>query len=114
VNHHTLDGDIGTDNWDFLLNGVPTMVANQVEANYLPNYHAASDTLDKVDLREMKINTAIAAVTAWGIADRAEPLGKRLSRKEIEQQLRESGLAEKMKQQGVWEGWQNGTHGRKP
>jgi carboxypeptidase Q len=114
VNHHTLDGDIGTDNWDFLLDGVPTMVANQVEANYLPNYHAASDTLDKVDLREMKINTAIAAVTAWGVADRAEPLGKRLSRKEIDHQLRESGLDEKMKQQGLWEGWQNGTHGRKP
>jgi hypothetical protein len=53
-------------------------------------------------------------VTAWGIADRAEPLGKRLSRKEIDQQLRESGLDEKMKQQGVWEAWQNGTHGRKP
>jgi Zn-dependent M28 family amino/carboxypeptidase len=114
VNHHTLDGDIGTDNWDFLLDGVPTLVANQVEANYLPNYHAASDTLDKVDLREVKINAVIAAVTAWGVADRAEPLGKRLSRAEIEQQLVDTGLDEKMKQQGVWEGWQNGTHGRKP
>jgi carboxypeptidase Q len=114
VNHHTLDGDIGTDNWDFLLDGVPTLVANQVEANYLPNYHAASDTLDKVDLREVKINAVIAAVTAWGVADRAEPLGKRFSRAEIEQQLVDTGLDEKMKQQGVWEGWQNGTHGRKP
>jgi hypothetical protein len=90
------------------------MVANQNEANYLPNYHAASDTLDKVDIRELKINTAIAAVTAWGVADRAEPLGKRLSRAEIEQQLVAAGLVEKMKQQGAWEGWQNGTHGRKP
>src|SRR5882757_2346305 len=114
VNHHTLDGDIGTDNWDFLLDGVPTMVANQEEANYLPNYHAASDTLDKVDMRELKINTAIAAVTAWGIADRAEPLGKRLTRAEIEQQLKDTGLDEQMKKQGVWEGWQNGAHGRKP
>jgi carboxypeptidase Q len=114
VNHHTLDGDIGTDNWDFLLDGVPTMVANQVEANYLPNYHAASDTLDKVDLREVKINAVIAAVAAWGVADRAEPLGKRFSRAEIERQLVDTGLDEKMKQQGVWEGWQNGTHGRKP
>jgi carboxypeptidase Q len=56
VNRHTLDGDIGDDNWDFLLDGVPTMVAQQDEANYLPNYHAASDTLDKVDMRELKIN----------------------------------------------------------
>ena len=114
VNHHTLDGDIGTDNWDFLLEGVPTMVANQDEANYLPNYHAASDTFDKVDLRELKINTAIAAVTAWGIADRAEPLGKRLSRAEIEEQLRDTGIDEKMKQQGYWALWENGVHGRKP
>jgi carboxypeptidase Q len=114
VNRHSLDGDIGDDNWDFLLDGVPTMVAQQDEANYLPNYHAASDTLDKVDIRELKINAVIAAVTAWGVADRAEPLGKRLSRAEIEQQLADTGLDEKMKQQGVWEGWQNGTHGRKP
>jgi carboxypeptidase Q len=114
VNWHTLGGDIGTDNWDFLLDGVPTMVANQEEANYLPNYHAASDTFDKVDMRELKINAVIAAVTAWGVADRAEPLGRRLSRAEIERQLVESGLEEKMKQQGVWEGWENGTHGRKP
>lgn len=114
VNRHTLDGDIGTDNWDFLLDGVPTMVANQEEANYLPNYHAASDTFDKVDMRELKINAAIAAVTAWGVADRAEPLGKRLTRAEIDQQLIDTGLDEKMKQQGAWEGWQNGAHGRKP
>src|ERR1700732_5279263 len=114
VNHHTLDGDIGTDNWDFLLDGVPTMVANQEEANYLSNYHAASDTLDKVDIRELKINAAVAAVTAWGVADREQPLGKRLSRAESEQQIKETGLDEKRKQQGVWEGWQNGTHGRKP
>lgn len=114
VNHHTLDGDIGTDNWDFLLEGVPTLVANQDEANYLPNYHAASDTLDKVDLRELKINTAIAAVTAWGIADRVEPLGKRQSRAEIEQLLKDSGLDDQMKKLGYWQPWESGARGRKP
>jgi carboxypeptidase Q len=114
VNRHSLDGEIGTDNWDFLLEGVPTLIADQEEANYLPNYHAASDTFDKVDLRELKINTVIAAVTAWGIADRAEPLGKRYTRAEIEQQLKESGLDEQMKAQGYWPLWENGVHGRKP
>jgi len=79
INHHTLEGDIGTDNW-ISSRRIPTLVAEQDEANYLPNYHAASDTFDKVDIRELKINTALAAVTAWGIADRPEPLGKRLSR----------------------------------
>ncbi|HEY4818325.1 MAG TPA: M20/M25/M40 family metallo-hydrolase, partial [Candidatus Acidoferrum sp.] len=114
VTHHTLEGDIGTDNWDFFLEGVPTLVAQQDEANYLPNYHAASDTFDKVDIRELKINTALAAVTVWGIADRAEPLGKRLSRAEMDRLLKETQLDEKMKQLGYWEPWQNGTRGRKP
>ena len=112
VTHHTLDGDIGTDNWDFVLEGVPTLVAEQDEASYLPNYHAASDTFDKVDMRELKINTALAAVTAWGIADRTEPLGKRLSREETEQLLKDTGLDEKMKRLGYWQSWQNGTRGR--
>jgi carboxypeptidase Q len=113
VSHHTLDGDIGTDNWDFFLEGVPTLVAEQDEANYLPNYHAASDTFDKVDIRELKINTVIAAVTVWGIADRSEPLGKRLSRAEIERLLKDTNLDQKMKDVGYWEPWQNGTRGRK-
>jgi carboxypeptidase Q len=114
VNHHSLEGEIGTDNWDFLLEGVPTLIADQEEANYLPNYHAASDTFDKVDMRELKINTVIAAVTAWGIADRAEPLGKRFSRAEIDQQLKDTGLDAQMKKMGSWPLWQNGVHGRKP
>ena len=39
----------GTDHFDFMLEGVPTFVAEQEEANYLENYHAVSDTYDKVD-----------------------------------------------------------------
>jgi carboxypeptidase Q len=114
ITHHTLEGDIGTDNWDFFLEGVPTLVAEQDEANYLPNYHAASDTFDKVDIRELKLNTALAALTVWGIADRSEPVGKRLSRAEMNRLLKETHLDEKMMQLGYWEPWENGTRGRKP
>jgi len=83
-------------------------------ANYLPNYHAASDTFDKVDIRELKINSALAAVTVWGIADRVAPLGRRLSRSEMERLLKETHLDQKMEQLGYWEPWQKGTRGRKP
>lgn len=114
VNNHTYDASFGTDNFDFLLEGVPTLVANQEEANYLPNYHAASDTFDKVDMRELKLHTVIAALTAWGIADRTEPLGKRLSRAEIEMQMKETGLDQQLKTLGYWEAWQSGARGRKP
>jgi len=111
---HTYDASFGTDNFDFLLEGVPTLVANQEIANYLPNYHAASDTFDKVDIRELKINTALAAVTMWGLADRAEPLGKRLSRAELEALMKETALDQQLKLFGYWEAWQNGSRGRRP
>jgi carboxypeptidase Q len=114
VNHHTYDASFGTDNFDFLLEGIPTLVANQEEANYLPNYHAASDTLDKVDIRELKLHTALAAITAWGIADRAEALGKRLSRAELDALVRQTGLDQQMKALGYWPEWVSGARGRRP
>jgi carboxypeptidase Q len=114
ANDHTVDASFGTDNLDFLLEGVPNLVANQEVANYLVNYHAASDTLDKVDIRELKLNTALAALTAWGIADRTEPLGKRLTRAELDVLVRETGLDQQMKLLGYWDAWESGARGRKP
>jgi carboxypeptidase Q len=113
-NDHTYDASFSTDNFDFLLEGVPTLVANQEIANYLVNYHAASDTLDKVDIRELKLNTALAALTAWGIADRTEPLGKRLTRPELDVLVKETGLDQQLKALGYWDAWQSGARGRKP
>jgi len=112
--NHTPDASFGTDNFDFLLEGVPTLVANQEISNYLVNYHAASDTFDKVDLRELKLNTALAALTAWGVADRAEPLGKRLLRAEMETLVKETSLDQQMKVLGYWDAWQSGARGRQP
>ena len=114
VTQHTADASFGTDNFDFLLEGVPTFVANNEISNYLANYHAASDTFDKVDQRELKLNTVIAALTAWGIADRTEPIGKRLTRAELDILVKETGLDEQMKTLGYWEQWQSGARGRKP
>jgi carboxypeptidase Q len=114
ANEHTVDASFGTDNFDFLLEGVPSLVANQEVSNYLANYHSASDTLDKVDIRELKLNTALAALTAWGIADRTEPLGKRLTRAELEVLLKETALGRQMKILGYWDAWQSGARGRKP
>jgi Zn-dependent M28 family amino/carboxypeptidase len=110
----TYDASFGTDNFDFLLEGVPTLTANQEVANYLENYHAASDTFDKVDIRELKLNTVLAAVTAWGLADRTEPIGKRQTRAEIETLMKDTGLDEQMKTLGYWDSWQSGARGRLP
>ena len=114
VEEHSFDATWGTDHFDFLLEGVPNLVANQEVANYLQNYHAASDTFDKVDIRELKLNTVLAAVTAWGIADRAEPIGPRLTRAQVAQLLKETGLEQQLREQGMWGEWESGVRGRKP
>jgi carboxypeptidase Q len=111
-NTHTIDAFIGTDNFDFLLEGVPTLVANQDPTDYLPNYHAFSDTLDKVDLRELKVQEAYAAVTLFGIADRAERIGPRFTRSQLETVLAETQLDQQMKTFGLWPEWVNGERGR--
>jgi hypothetical protein len=114
VDQQTLDAPTGTDNLDFLLEGVPTLVANQEVANYLQNYHAASDTFDKVDIRELKLNTVLAAVTAWGIADRAEPIGKRQTQSELEQLMKETGLDKELQSLDMWKDFKSGARGRQP
>jgi hypothetical protein len=104
---------LGTDNFDFLLQGVPNLIANQETERYLADYHAESDTLDKVDTKQARRNAAIAAVAVTGIANAPGRIGKRQSRAEIEQVLRRTGLADQMRNYGLWSDWQSGKRGRK-
>jgi hypothetical protein len=112
VNEFTFDIETGSDNFDFLLEGVPTLVANQAPANYMLNYHAASDTFDKVDIAQLKRHVAIAAVTAYALADREQRIGPRQSRAEVEQILKDDGLDHKAAMK--WSLWQKGDRGRQP
>ena len=107
------DALLGTDNFDFLLEGVPNLVANQEAERYLPDYHAESDTFDKVDLREARLNAAIAAVAVAGIANAPVRLGPRQTRAEITKVLEKSGVADQMKTYGLWADWESGKRGRK-
>jgi len=110
----TLDAGMDTDNFDFILEGVPTLEANQERANYMLNYHAASDTFDKVDFKELKHNAAIAAVTAYALADGEERIGSRQSRAQIEELLKQTGLDKEMKDAGFWPLWEKSDRGREP
>jgi carboxypeptidase Q len=108
----TTDAETGTDHFDFLLEGVPTLVANQEEDNYLLNYHAMSDTFDKVDLARLKKHVAEAAAMTFAVADAPERIGPRLNRDQIAVTLHESKLDEQMKGFGIWDDWENGKRGR--
>jgi hypothetical protein len=114
VKDFTLDAGVDTDNFDFQLEGVPTLVANQEPANYILNYHAASDTFDKVDIGQLKRNVAIAAVSAYALADAETRVGPRLTRPAIEQLMKDTDLGQEMKTEGLWPDWENGERGRQP
>ena len=107
------DMEWGTDHFDFMLEGVPTFVADQEEANYLENYHAVSDTYDKVDFAQLKKHVAEAAEFSFALANLPEKIGPRFTRAQIEQSLRETHGDEMLKSSGLWEAWESGRLGRR-
>jgi len=102
----------GTDHFDFMLEGVPTFVAEQEEANYLENYHAVSDTYDKVDLAQLKKHVAEAAAMAIGLANLPQKVGPRLTHDQIEQTMRDTNSVDMLKANGIWDDWVSGKRGR--
>jgi carboxypeptidase Q len=106
------DMEWGTDHFDFMLEGVPTFVADQQEANYLENYHAVSDTYDKVDLVQLRKHVAEAAVMAFGLANLQDKIGPRLTHDQVEQTILESHSDEMFKAFGIWDEWVSGKRGR--
>ena len=114
ADHFGFGAPLGSDNFDFLIEGLPTLVANREEVKRLPDAQSASKTPGNVDIKELKRDSAIAAVTAFGIAERDAPIGPRQSRSEIESLLRASGLEQQMKTSGLWPLWESGARGRLP
>ena len=113
ANDHSTDAFFGTDHFDFLLEGVPALVALQDTKDYVPTYHSSADTFEKVSIRDLKDRTGIAAVTAYNIADRPQRIGERFSRKQVERLLEDTRLDEQLKFLGLWEDWKSGRRGRK-
>ncbi len=104
--------EAGTDHFDFMLEGVPTFVADQDEANYMENYHATTDTYDKVDFTQLKKNVAEAAYFTFALANAETRVGPRISRQQIEETLHESKLDQELKNMGMWDDWEKGKRGR--
>ncbi len=102
---------VGTDNFDFMMEGVPNLIAMQADANYASNYHAASDTFDKVDQQQLKLNSAIVAAMVWGFAN-AEDRLPRFTREQLEELITSTDLEHQMRNFGVWEEWASGDRGR--
>ena len=94
------------DTFDFLLEGVPALNANRSATG--------NPARSEPDLDTLKKNTAIAGVLAFGLAEHATPLGRRLSRTEIEALMKRIGLDNEMRAKDVWRLWESGQRGRQP
>ena len=89
-------------------------MANQNVDTYLPSYHASSDTFDKVEIRELKANTAVAAVFAWGLANSGQRPGSRQTRSEVVSAVKATALDQKMRAFSLWDDFESGKRGREP
>jgi Zn-dependent M28 family amino/carboxypeptidase len=111
---HTADAFLGTDNYDYMVEGVPTFVANQDPEPYLPDYHAETDAYDRADLRELRANSAIAAALAWGLAEMPKGPGPRQTHAEVEALTHATGLDAQMRAFDLWDDFVSGARGRRP
>jgi hypothetical protein len=114
ANDDSLESIDGTDNFDFLLSGVPNLLAKQEWKPYLPNYHAESDVYDAVNPEEARNNAALAAALLWGLAESPEVAAPHQTRAEVERLLRRARLDEQMKTLGQWDDWEAGRRGANP
>ncbi len=106
---------VGTDNYDFMIEGIPNLVANHRPANYAQNYHAESDTYDKVDLKSLKINSAIVAALALGYANMPDEQMDKLprhNRDQVSTLIESTDLEVQMRMFSVWQSWVDKTRGR--
>ena len=102
---------VGTDNYDFMIQGIGNLVANQEAYNYGPNYHAESDTFDKVDLRQLRLNAAITAALTTGFAN-MDVTWQRQNRAQVQHLIDNTDLRAQMDMFNLYPDWENGRRGR--
>ena len=109
--NHINEAVVGTDNYDFMMQGVANLVADQGNANYASNYHAQSDTFDKVDQKQLKLNAAVIAALTLGYANLEDVTWQRQSSAQVVSMVKEFDIETSMKTFGLYESWTNNTRG---
>ncbi len=102
---------MGTDNFDFMLEGVANLVANQEPANYGPNYHARSDEFLQIDQKQLRLNAAIIGAMTLRFAE-MPVTWQRQTRAQVEAIFKTTDLEKQMRSMGNWDDWVSGKRGR--
>ena len=107
---HSLEGIDGTDNFDFLLSGVPNLVADQDPAPYLPDYHAESDVPERVNPRRPAATPGSPRrwCGGWRLP---RPTSEAPDPAEVDALLVRTKLVEQMQGFDQWDDWKAGRRG---
>jgi carboxypeptidase Q len=84
-------GDLSSDDQSFVVVGVPTLSLAVEPGDYDNQHHTITDTFDKVDARQLALDTAVLGIAAYSLADTDERLGRRLSPSEVTDLLKKTG-----------------------
>jgi carboxypeptidase Q len=87
-------GDLYSDDETFVVAGVPSLSLEVVASDYDNRHHTIIDTFDKIDPQALNLDTAALALASYYIANADQPLGRRLSSKEVEALLKKTGQSE--------------------
>ncbi len=107
------DPIIGTDNYDFLAQGVPNLVGKHDVYNYCSDYHSESDTYDKVNVQNLKENTAVTGWLTWQIANDVDFQPTRHTREDVNKIIEKFKLERGMRALRLWDTWIDGSRGVK-
>jgi carboxypeptidase Q len=87
-------GDLSDDDQTFVVAGIPSLDLLVMPGDADTRHHAITDTLDKIDARALALDTAVLAVASYSIANADHRLGRRLTVREVQALLKNTGEAE--------------------
>jgi len=91
-----------SDDFNFIARGVPAL---GVQGRGIRDWswgHSYADTFDKIEIDKLNMNTAVIATIMYYVANRPEPLARRLSQAEVINHFKEKKLDKIIKQEGTW------------
>jgi carboxypeptidase Q len=91
-----------TDHCPFALAGIPTFNLDVNDEAYDDVHHAANDTLDEVNERDLAAGAACVVTAAYALADLPGRVGPRLSHAEVTENLKASGALDDLIAEGLY------------
>jgi hypothetical protein len=86
-----------------MLEGVPSFDLWVDMSHYGEVHHKSSDTIDKVDAHNLAEAAAVVAVTAYALAERAEPIAPRINHEAVGEIVKKAKLEEFLKAVNAWQ-----------